>query len=397
MIMLNKKILLSIFFLLFPALVWGQSARQLVAQGNASYKNGKFAESLKAYRQAAKVDPESPYVQFDLGNALYKTGDLQGALAAYEKAAANGRDAKFIGKSRFNQGNAAFKAANSKLKGDSKAALQGMNDSLRYYREAMSLDPKLTNAAINIEIVKQQIHKVKQQMARQQAKEKAARAAKKKMAKKLKNMAQKQQKMAAKSQSKAAKKKSAGNNQKDSKAGDDISAQQKLLKQTGDMSDKMAKEQKKQGGDKDLAKAQKAVDQALAQQKKSLDDLKKKAPAKAAEAQKQAAEKLKEAAESLKEHDKKKDKKKGDNSKAGTKSGKNKDNKGKKKSSSAKSGKSNKKAPQRQNAGKTGMQKGKQGNESAADLLNEERQNNIQRQQEQNQSRSGYEAVEKNW
>ncbi|NOX25083.1 MAG: tetratricopeptide repeat protein [Deltaproteobacteria bacterium] len=372
--MLGKKIIFTIFVLLLPILAWGQSARQLVAQGNTVYRNGKYSKALSLYRQAAKKKPKSPYVQFDLGNAMYKTGNLKPALAAYDRAAANSRNKQFIGKSRFNQGNTTFRAAELKLKSNAKTALKGMAASIHYYRLAMRLDPKLAAAASNIEIVKQRIYKVKQEMARQQAQEKAARKARKKMAKKLRKMAKKQKKMAAKGQNKTG-----------------LAAQKKLQQQTKSMADKLAKEQKKYGAGK-TAQAQKDLNAAIKAQNKAITSMKKKAPDKAA-AQKQAAKKLRQAAKSLNPTTAKKGKKKSEKGKSADKTGKNNHKKGKNPGATAgKSPKPKKSAGNSQAARK----KGAQTNQTAADILNEERQNDLRRQ-EQNQLQNRYEAVDKNW
>jgi len=383
-------ILLAAVLTIIPGVVFGRSAKGLVEQGNLAYGHKKFDEALKFYRQAAKQAPDSPYVQFDLGNALYKKGDFKGALSAYEQAAAKSRDPQFIGKNKFNQGNAVFRQAEAKQQGDPQAALQGMNDSLHYYREAMALDPDLISAAMNIEVAKDRINKVKKELARKEAQRQAAEKARKEMAKKLKQMVQEQQSMASRSRQQAA-----GKKENKGEAAKQKAAQQDLRAKTKKMADQMAGQQKRQGPSKDLAKAAENLNKALDHQDKALDALKNKAPAKASAAQEKAAKNMRQALASLQDHDK--TKKPSEGKKGGATAGQ--------KKSAAQQAKKHKTASAA--SGKKGQPKGQAGeqgkpfklknppDQTAEDLLNEERQHDLMRQQEQSKSR--YEAVDKNW
>jgi hypothetical protein len=49
-------------------------------------KQGKFAEAIKAYEIAIKLNPNYVWTYFDLGKAHSKLGNLEGAKKAYEKA-----------------------------------------------------------------------------------------------------------------------------------------------------------------------------------------------------------------------------------------------------------------------------------------------------------------------
>ena len=385
--MLKKIILLAAVFTIIPGAAFGRSTENLVEQGNLAYGHGRFDEALKLYRQAAKKAPGSPYVQFDLGNALYKKGAFKEALSAYKQAAAKSRNPLFIGKNKFNQGNAVFRQAEVKQKKDPTAALRGMNDSLHYYREAIALNPGLTSAATNIEVAKDRINKVKKELARREARRQAAEKARKKMATKLKQMAQKQQNMASRSRQQAVVRKK----QNKGDMGKEMAAQQNLRARTRKMADKMAGQQKKQGASKDLSKAEDALHKALAHQDKALDNLKNKAPEKAA-AQEKATKNLREALASLQDHDKTKEppeNKKGGAAAKQKKSSARQDQN--QKAMSGEKGKPEKLGGQQAQAFKLKNPP----NQTAEDLLNKERQHDLLRRQEQ--SRSRYEAVDKNW
>lgn len=72
------------FFLLASTTLIAQSDKELVKQGNESYKRKDYPLAIDAYRKAAEMNPENQAAIYNLGSALYKNGDSSKAITAYE-------------------------------------------------------------------------------------------------------------------------------------------------------------------------------------------------------------------------------------------------------------------------------------------------------------------------
>lgn len=138
----------------FPFKGYGKTVAGFVKEGNNAYNAGEYDKAVTAYDEALKEGPESPYAYFNKGAALYKKGDYPGAAGAFEKAALNSKDRQFEAKSKFNLGNSAYKEAEGRKDKDPQKALESCSKSVSYYRDALSIDPNLKEAAENMEMVR---------------------------------------------------------------------------------------------------------------------------------------------------------------------------------------------------------------------------------------------------
>ncbi len=403
----------GLFLLLVPVtVVRAQSAASLTKEANAVYQQGKFKAALKKYRQALKKAPDSPYVYFDLGDTLYKLGDFKGARVAYEEAISRSHKRKLQAAGRFNQGNAALRQAEKLARKNPETALRGMDGSLNYYRQAMVLEPGLNKAARNIEVTKDKIQAIKKFLARQRAAVRAARQARKKMARKLAKMSKKQAAMAAGNRQQTAEPAKGG---KGKAAGAGGEKQKKLNNETRQLADKLARQQAAHQ-DSQGARAAKDLRQAMESQKKALQNLKNRQPGQAAADQQKAADQLRQAmADLLASKPPEPQKEKAENKRGSV-------NKKNVKQDSNKAGSHNRKSAVEKVA-KTGEQGGSTANklnqnkqaqqnqqnqqnkppvtgalandnQTAKDILRQERLNDLHRQV---RKRSEYEAVDKDW
>ncbi len=104
--------------LLVAAPAVADSARSLVKRGNSAYDNEKYSEALGAYETAGRERKDSPQIWFNKGDALYQQGDYAKAMEAYEQAATLTDDSSLEARSKFNQGNAAFRQGVEQAKSD---------------------------------------------------------------------------------------------------------------------------------------------------------------------------------------------------------------------------------------------------------------------------------------
>ncbi len=155
----------AILFLLLAAP--GQSFQEddmtslagLIKAGNRLFVAGRYADAQQYYMMASEAAPHSAEVLFDLAAALYRTGSYTEATSTYLRAAAESHDAKFRAQCKFGEANAAYRVALQQRKKifDYQQALAL---TIPMYRDALALDPALTDCKYNIEVVKRKLHEI---------------------------------------------------------------------------------------------------------------------------------------------------------------------------------------------------------------------------------------------
>ena len=131
-----------------------------ITAGNRLFQKGNYVAALHFYRLAADSQPNAPQVQFDLALSLYRSEGYEEAAVAFQRAAALSRDAKFRAQCKFGEANAAYRIAMQHSK-----QLFDFQQALSLYREALTLDPSLTDCKYNIEVVKRKLRELEAPMA----------------------------------------------------------------------------------------------------------------------------------------------------------------------------------------------------------------------------------------
>jgi tetratricopeptide (TPR) repeat protein len=136
------KRLIIIAILAFPAFLDPFADR--VTKGNGEYKDSKFAEAEKSYKEAEEYAPSSktPELSFNMGNARFKQNDFDGAIDHYRKALES-KNKDVQKKALLNIGNAYLQ------KNDKRAAADA-------YMSALRIDPNYAKAKNNLEYVYKQ-------------------------------------------------------------------------------------------------------------------------------------------------------------------------------------------------------------------------------------------------
>ena len=379
---------LMVVFLLFPGQTMAETARGFIEKGNAAYQKEDFDNALSFYDKAVEKDPQSPYVHFNRGNAFYKKGDYAQALSAYEQSLVNRPDRTLLSKSKLNMGNTLHRTAEQLQQTDPESALAMYNESIGHYRAAMEHNEQLAEAGKNIELTKLRLQQLKKILAQKRQKQQLDKQSKHKMADDLKEMIDEQQEMAQKS-----------GNQADDNTGSDgsqeelaelVSEQKQLQEDTQKMADKMAENSSQGQGAPSDEQAHESLSEAVKQQQEALDNLEASKPGQAAQSQKKAAEKLKEALGNLGEDDDPPPPEKDAEEKNGEKTDADKEGEEQKQEEERQS-----QQGKAQNSDETPSQfKGMNSDQTAEDLLNQEKQNKLRRRMMNSQR---YEAVEKDW
>lgn len=120
-------------------------------EGNKLYKKGQVGKAKSAYLSAAKTDPKSPTIAYNLGNALFKENNFKNALAAYQKSTvpAPSNDPLFRSKAFYNLGNSAYRA-------------QDLEKAAESYKQALRANPDDKDAKYNLELVLKKLKKNEQ-------------------------------------------------------------------------------------------------------------------------------------------------------------------------------------------------------------------------------------------
>jgi hypothetical protein len=230
LILLSVISLFCFMTLVSSSQVLAKSPSGLVKDGNSAYNAGQYDKAISSYDEALKEASESPYVYFDKGAALYKKGDYSGACEAFEKAALKSKDQLFEAKSKFNSGNSDYKQAGTLKEKDPDKALEKCSTSISHYREALNLDPKLKEAAENIEMVRLDMKNILDQINKQKEAGKDEQEKKQETAKQLQKLIKDQEAGLEKNQNLDAQRAGKGDTPKTTKKMADLSKEQKALR-----------------------------------------------------------------------------------------------------------------------------------------------------------------------
>jgi len=140
---------------------------RLVSKGNSQYHKKDYGKALDLYDKASVKAPESPIIAFNKGAALYKKEDYEKAREHFQQAASKTKSLPFEAKAWYNLGNCSFKEGGRQEDSDLQKALQSYEESVKHYSTALEKDPKLAEAAQNLEIarlkIKDLLDKIKNQ------------------------------------------------------------------------------------------------------------------------------------------------------------------------------------------------------------------------------------------
>lgn len=150
----------------FPGPACAVSKRKAVAEGNALYGQGAYADSAEKYRAALENDPESDIINFNLGTALYKHGDYDRAVSYLQKTLLSD-DGQLRGKGFYNLGNALYRHGMAKEKSDLSGAISSMEEAMKQYEGALSIQEDDADARHNYEFVKKELDRLRQKQEQQ--------------------------------------------------------------------------------------------------------------------------------------------------------------------------------------------------------------------------------------
>jgi len=140
-----KYLILGLLLITIPALSEDDARK--------SYENGQFDEAIRKYERILTKHPDWEEAHFGKGAALYKTDRIDDALREFEMAIPSKNP---IRKSAalYNMGNALLKS-------------NRLEESLKFYKRALELNPQDYDAKHNFELVRQMMQQQEQQPQQQ--------------------------------------------------------------------------------------------------------------------------------------------------------------------------------------------------------------------------------------
>jgi len=150
-------LLFSVGFIFSAAGVcFAGSVANNIKEGNRLYHQGKFDKALKYYNKAQAEESNSAIVNFNIGAALYQKRDYRKAADAFTKALI-AEDPLLEAKASYNMGNSKYRMGKLKVNMDLSNAVSLYRQALEYYKRAIELDPKNTDAKYNYEFVEKEL------------------------------------------------------------------------------------------------------------------------------------------------------------------------------------------------------------------------------------------------
>ena len=143
---------LIIIFLLIPAIIYAQSEKSYIRDGNKLYKDGKYNDAEINYRKSLEENPDYYKAKFNLGDALYKQENFEEAARQFLTVDPKDLDKETKAKVYHNLGNSLLQS--KKLK-----------ESIEAYKLALKNNPGDMDTKYNLEYARKML---KQQQEQQQ-------------------------------------------------------------------------------------------------------------------------------------------------------------------------------------------------------------------------------------
>jgi len=155
-----------VFAVLLPAVPHGEARADTLSAAHA-YKKGDYAAAEKAFADAAKGNPATPALPYDLGTVQYREGKFPEAAAAFQQSIAkspSGNLKRLADQedAYYDLGNALYRSGQATEHSNPQDTLQKWNDAVKAYDTALQLRADDADAKYNRDLVKRKIDALQQ-------------------------------------------------------------------------------------------------------------------------------------------------------------------------------------------------------------------------------------------
>lgn len=138
-----KSVVVVLILCVVPALLFAQSVRERVKEGNQLFLEENYDQALNKYQDALLSDPENERIQFNVGNTRYQKKKYEEAIQDYQKVIGT-EDFKLEQQAYYNLGNTLYKMGK-------------LPESILAYQQALKLNPNDIDAKYNLEYVRRKL------------------------------------------------------------------------------------------------------------------------------------------------------------------------------------------------------------------------------------------------
>jgi tetratricopeptide (TPR) repeat protein len=149
-----KSILLLGLLMLLPVILYAQTDKKYIRQGNREYNKDKFQDSEVSYRKAIDDNRRSPDAVFNIGDALYKQNKYEEAAKQFSENINMNEDKEKKAAGLYNLGNSYLQS--KKLK-----------ESIDAYKGSLKLNPDNMEAKYNLAYAQDLLIQQQQQQQQQ--------------------------------------------------------------------------------------------------------------------------------------------------------------------------------------------------------------------------------------
>jgi len=128
---------------LVPTLLFAQSARERVKEGNQLFLEENYDQALNKYQDALLSDPENERIQFNVGNTRYQKKKYEEAIQDYQKVIGT-EDFALEQQTYYNLGNTLYRMGK-------------LPESILAYQQALKLNPNDIDSKYNLEYVRRKL------------------------------------------------------------------------------------------------------------------------------------------------------------------------------------------------------------------------------------------------
>jgi Ca-activated chloride channel family protein len=147
-------------WLWWPGLGFGSPAGAL-----REYKDGKYDQALKQYRQLLERKGDDSRLHFNAGAAAYRGHQLDEAAKQFDEAA-NASDLRLQGMAYYNRGNTLYYLGEQDP--DPSKRGEAWKKSIQDFQNSLKLNPQDQDARFNLQFVKKKLEELKQQQQQSQ-------------------------------------------------------------------------------------------------------------------------------------------------------------------------------------------------------------------------------------
>jgi Ca-activated chloride channel homolog len=143
---MDRIILIILISLSSSLMLFSQSERKLIRNGNKAYEEKEYTEAEVFYKKAKEIQPELFQIRKNLGSALYRMDNFESSANEFTEYTVAARNDKETSEALYNLGNALLQAGE-------------YQKSVETYKQSLRTNPDNNKARYNLQIAQEMLNK----------------------------------------------------------------------------------------------------------------------------------------------------------------------------------------------------------------------------------------------